>query len=97
MAIGTLTALAVRTVIRPGMDMVVAMLRGTAVGMMVHLVVGSCCPRFWHVSHDDPSVVDWNVRRYVFRHARLDGGWLGELERWRLWLGPFSAQWSYWR
>jgi len=40
MAIGTLTALAVRAIVWPGMDMVVAMLAGMAAGMALHLVVG---------------------------------------------------------
>jgi hypothetical protein len=40
MAIGALTALAVRAVVWPGMDMVIAMLAGMCVGMALHLVVG---------------------------------------------------------
>lgn len=38
--VGSLTALAVRGVIWPGMDMVVAMVLGLALGMIVHLIVG---------------------------------------------------------
>ncbi len=40
MAIGALTALAVRAIVWPGMDMVIAMLAGMGVGMALHLVVG---------------------------------------------------------
>jgi hypothetical protein len=40
MAIGALTALAVRVIVWPGMDMVLAMLTGMGVGMALHLVVG---------------------------------------------------------
>jgi hypothetical protein len=40
MAIGALTALAVRAFVSPGMDMVIAMLAGMCVGMALHLVVG---------------------------------------------------------
>jgi hypothetical protein len=40
MAIGAVTALAVRAIVWPGMDMVVAMLAGMGVGMALHLVVG---------------------------------------------------------
>jgi hypothetical protein len=38
--IGIVTALLVRAVVSPGMDMVIAMLLGAAVGMAVHLVLG---------------------------------------------------------
>jgi len=38
--IGIVTALLVRIVVWPGMDMVIAMLLGTALGMAVHLVLG---------------------------------------------------------
>ena len=38
--IGIVTALLVRAVIWPGMDMVIAMLLGTVIGMAVHLVLG---------------------------------------------------------
>ncbi len=40
MAVGAFTALAVRGVIYPGMDMVIAMLVGMALGMVVHIVLG---------------------------------------------------------
>lgn len=40
MLIGTLTALGVRAVVWPGMDMVIAMLVGMAIGIVIHLVVG---------------------------------------------------------
>jgi hypothetical protein len=38
--IGALTALGVRAVIWPGMDMVIAMLLGMGIGMAIHLVLG---------------------------------------------------------
>jgi hypothetical protein len=38
--IGVATALAVRFIVAPGMDMVVAMLLGMAVGMLLHLLLG---------------------------------------------------------
>src|SRR4030081_1462103 len=38
--IGAVTALAVRAVVWPGMDMVIAVLVGMAIGMVLHLVVG---------------------------------------------------------
>jgi hypothetical protein len=38
--IGIVTALLVRAVVSPGMDMVIAMLLGMALGMAVHLVLG---------------------------------------------------------
>ena len=38
--IGILTALAVRVMVSPGMDMVIAMMAGMAVGMVIHFVVG---------------------------------------------------------
>jgi hypothetical protein len=38
--IGVVTALLVRAVVWPGMDMVIAMLLGTALGMAVHLFLG---------------------------------------------------------
>jgi hypothetical protein len=40
MTVGALMAIAVRGVIWPGMDMVVAMILGMAIGMAVHLVLG---------------------------------------------------------
>jgi len=40
MLIGIMTALAVRAIVWPGMDMVIAMLLGMAVGMVVHFVLG---------------------------------------------------------
>lgn len=40
MLVGAATALTVRGVVWPGMDMVVAMMLGMAVGMIVHLVLG---------------------------------------------------------
>ncbi len=40
MLIGLATALVVRAVVWPGMDMVIAMLIGMAVGMVVHLILG---------------------------------------------------------
>jgi hypothetical protein len=40
MLIGVATTLAVRGIISPGMDMVLAMLIGMAVGTLVHLVLG---------------------------------------------------------
>ena len=39
MAVGVLTALAVRAVMWPGIDMVIAMLIGMALGMIIHFVV----------------------------------------------------------
>lgn len=39
-AIGAITALGVRLLVWPGMDMVIAMIVGMAVGMGVHLVLG---------------------------------------------------------
>ena len=38
--IGIVTTLAVRVIVSPGMDMVIAMLLGMAAGMVIHLVVG---------------------------------------------------------
>jgi len=40
MLVGAATALAVRMVVWPGMDMVLAMIVGMALGMLVHLVLG---------------------------------------------------------
>ncbi len=40
MLIGVATALAVRAVTWPGMDMVIALLIGMAVGMILHLIIG---------------------------------------------------------
>jgi hypothetical protein len=39
-AVGVVTALAVRGVVWPGMDMVMAMLIGMGLGMVVHLIMG---------------------------------------------------------
>jgi hypothetical protein len=39
-SIGAITALGVRLVVWPGMDMVIAMIAGMTVGMGVHLVLG---------------------------------------------------------
>jgi len=38
--VGVITTLAVRAIVWPGMDMVIAMVLGMAAGMLVHLVVG---------------------------------------------------------
>lgn len=40
MAIGAATTLAVRGIVAPGMDMVLAMLLGMAAGMVLHIVLG---------------------------------------------------------
>jgi hypothetical protein len=40
MAVGVFTTIAVRIVVWPGMDMVIAMMIGMAAGMLVHIVVG---------------------------------------------------------
>ena len=40
MLVGAVTALSVRMVVWPGMDMVIAMLVGMALGMLVHLILG---------------------------------------------------------
>jgi hypothetical protein len=40
MLIGVATALVVRAIVTPGMDMVIAMLIGMTAGMVVHLVLG---------------------------------------------------------
>jgi hypothetical protein len=40
MMVGAVTAFAVRAVVWPGMDMVVAMVLGMALGMLLHLVLG---------------------------------------------------------
>lgn len=40
MLVGAVTALGVRATVWPGMDMVLAMLVGTAIGMAIHLVLG---------------------------------------------------------
>ena len=40
MLIGVVTALVVRALVWPGMDMVIAMLIGMAVGMVLHLILG---------------------------------------------------------
>jgi len=39
MTVGALTAVAVRVVVWPGMDMVVAMIVGMALGMLIHIVL----------------------------------------------------------
>jgi hypothetical protein len=39
-ATGVVTAMAVRLVISPGLDMVIAMLAGAAIGLIVHAVLG---------------------------------------------------------
>ena len=39
MLIGAFTALGVRAIVSPGMDMVIAMLLGMAVGMVIHIVL----------------------------------------------------------
>ena len=39
-SIGALTALGVRALVWPGMDMVIAMLLGMGIGMVVHLTIG---------------------------------------------------------
>jgi hypothetical protein len=44
MLIGAITALAVRAIIWPGIDMVIAMLLGIAVGMVLDMVVGLIAP-----------------------------------------------------
>jgi hypothetical protein len=38
--VGAVTALAVRMVVWPGMDMVLAMIIGMMLGMLVHMVLG---------------------------------------------------------
>jgi len=38
--VGVVTALSVRMVVWPGMDMVIAMMVGMALGMLVHLILG---------------------------------------------------------
>ena len=40
MLVGLITALSVRMVVWPGMDMVMAMIVGMALGMVVHLILG---------------------------------------------------------
>jgi hypothetical protein len=40
MIIGVVTTLAVRAIVSPGMDMVIAMLLGMAAGMVLHFVIG---------------------------------------------------------
>src|SRR2546427_7779796 len=40
MLVGVVTALSVRMVVWPGMDMVIAMIAGIALGMLVHVVLG---------------------------------------------------------
>jgi len=40
MLMGVATALAVRALVWPGMDMVIAMLLGMGIGMVLHLVIG---------------------------------------------------------
>ena len=40
MLVGAVTALFVRMVVWPGMDMVIAMIVGMALGMLVHLILG---------------------------------------------------------
>jgi hypothetical protein len=40
MLVGVVTALFVRMVVWPGMDMVIAMMVGMALGMLVHLILG---------------------------------------------------------
>ena len=40
MLVGVVTALAVRAIVWPGLDMVIAMLLGMAVGMVLHLLLG---------------------------------------------------------
>jgi hypothetical protein len=40
MIVGAVTALAVRMVVWPGMDMVIAMIVGMALGMLIHIALG---------------------------------------------------------
>ena len=40
MLLGAITALSVRALVWPGMDMVVAMMAGMSIGMILHLVLG---------------------------------------------------------
>ena len=40
MTVGALTALGVRMVVWPGMDMVIAMIVGMALGMVIHIALG---------------------------------------------------------
>jgi len=40
MTVGVVTALAVRMVVWPGMDMVIAMIVGMTLGMLIHIVLG---------------------------------------------------------
>ena len=47
MLIGVATTLAVRSIVSPGMDMVLAMLIGMAVGTVVHLFWGSSLHPSW--------------------------------------------------
>lgn len=50
-AVGGLTGLAVRAVVQPEFDMVIAMLVGMAVGTVVHLAVGLCFAPFLGMFH----------------------------------------------
>jgi hypothetical protein len=77
MIVGALTAFAVRMVVWPGMDMVMAMIVGMALGMSIHVVLGLVlAPMIGMFNAMIPaslSVADRDVRRHVFRDARLDG------------------------
>ncbi len=69
-AVGAATALAVRAVVRPGFDVVLAMLAGMAIGVLIHLLAAlflSPVSRF--LSYHGAGESDWHVRRHVVRHA----------------------------
>jgi hypothetical protein len=62
MLVGVVTALAVRAIVWPGMDMVVAMLIGMGVGFVLHMVLSLACQSASKVdprsaSNCDPTVL----------------------------------------
>jgi hypothetical protein len=78
MLIGVATALVVRALVWPGMDMVIAMLIGMAVGMVLHFVIGlSLSALLGMFETMMAGVADRDVRRHVVRDARFDGGRVG--------------------
>jgi hypothetical protein len=79
--IGVATTLAVRAVICPGMDMVIAMLIGMGIGTVVHLFVGLVlAPLVGMFETMGAGIADRDVRRHALWHARFDGGRLSHFD-----------------
>jgi hypothetical protein len=77
MAVGAATALTVRMVVWPGMDMVIAMIMGMTLGMLIHIVLGLVmAPLIGMFQCDDAGFAYRHVWRDVVRDARLHGCWL---------------------